>query len=70
MFTALEMPGRLERDLDGAAVDLVGARERGARRQLRHDDQEAAVDRRDEADRRLAELVEAEREDAGIDAPA
>ena len=34
------------------------------------DDQIAAVELRDEADRRLAEFVEAEGEDAGIDAPA
>ncbi len=67
MFTACATPGDLERDLDRPAVDLVGARERGARRQLRDDDQIAAVELRDEADRRLAEFVEAEGEDAGID---
>ena len=67
MFTRCAMPGHRERDLDRAPVDLVGAVERGARRQLRHDDQIAAVELRDEADRRLAEFVEAEGEDAGID---
>ena len=40
---------RLERDVDGALVHLVGARQRGARRQLDHHDEIAAVDLRDEA---------------------
>ena len=57
----------LERDLGRLAVDLVGAVERSRRRQLGDDDQVAAVELRDEADRRLAELVEAEGDHAGID---
>ena len=58
---------RLERDVDDPALHLVGARQRGARRQLAHHDEVAAVDLRDEAARRLAEFVEAEGDDAGID---
>ena len=57
----------LQRDVDGAAVDLVGARQRRRRRQLRDDDEIAAVELRDEAHRRPAEFVEAEGNDAGID---
>ena len=40
---------------------------RGGRRELRHDDQIAAVELRNKADRGLAELVHAERDNAGID---
>ena len=58
---------RAEREIDRPAMDLVGARQRRARRQLDHDDEIAAVDLRDEADRGLAELVEAVRDDADID---
>ena len=58
---------RLERDVDGVADHLVGARKRRARRQLRHHDQIAAVELRDEALRRRAELVEADRDHAGIE---
>ena len=59
--------GHLQRDLDGAPVDLVGARQRGAGRKLHDDDQVAAIERRDEAHGSLAELVEAEGDNAGID---
>ena len=58
---------RFERDLHRLAVDFVGAGERGGRRQLRDDDQIAAVELRDEADRRLAEFIEAEADDGGVD---
>src|SRR5262249_58587807 len=56
----------LERGVDRLAVDLVGARKRGARRQLSDDDQIPAVELWDESGRRLAELVETEREDARV----
>ena len=58
---------RIQRDFHRAPVDVVGARERGRRRQLRDDDEIAAVELRDEADRRLAEFIEPEGDDAGID---
>ena len=67
MFTRADDARHLQRDLDDAPLHLVGARQRRARRQLRHDDEIAAVELRDEADRRLAEFVEAEGDDAGID---
>ena len=60
-------PGHLQRDFDRLAIDLIGARQRGRRRKLRDDDEIAAVELRDEADRRLAEFVQAEGDDAGID---
>src|SRR5262249_38969086 len=59
---------RLERDVNGPHVDVVGAREGGAGRQLRDDDQVAAIDGRDKAGRRLAELIEAAGQDTDIDA--
>ena len=52
------------------AIDGIGARQRGPARQLRDDDQVAGVELRDEADRRLAELVEAEGDDAPHRRPA
>ncbi len=58
---------RLQSHLDDALVDGVGAIERGGRRELRDGDEIAAVDRRDEANRRLAELVHAEDDDADVD---
>ena len=58
---------RAECDVGDAPHDLVGARQRGTGRQLRRDDEEAAVDLRDEADRRLAELVEPECQQAGVE---
>ena len=58
--------GRLQRDIDDLAVDLVGARERGGGRQLHHADQVAHVLVGDEAHGRLAELVEAIGQDARI----
>src|ERR1019366_6866859 len=57
----------LERDLHRAPVDVVGARQRCGGRQLGDDDEIAAVELRDEADRRLAEFIEAEGDDAGVD---
>src|SRR5665213_4088794 len=57
----------LQRDFHRAPVDVVGALERGRRRQLRDDDEIAAIELRDEADRRLAEFIEAEANDAGVD---
>ena len=56
-----------ERDLERAHLHLVGARQRGAGRKLHDDDDVAAIDLRDEADRRLAEFVEAEAEHDRID---
>ena len=66
-FTARATPGTCRAISDHAAVDRVGAVERGAARQLRHGDQVALVGLRDEARRRLAELVQAEGEHARID---
>ena len=60
-------PGNRQRDFDSLAVDLIGARERRCRWQLRDDDQIAAVKLRNESDRCLAEFVQAERNDAGLD---
>ena len=59
--------GHAHRDVERALLHLVGAGERGARRQLHDDDDIAAVDLRDEADRRRAERVQAERDDDEID---
>ena len=56
-----------QRNVRRAPHHLVGARERGAGRKLRRDDEEATIDLRNEADRGLAELVEAERQNPGID---
>ena len=70
MFTAPTTPGTFSAMSTTRRLHRVGARQRRAGRQLRDDDQIAAVELRDEADRRLAELVEAEGDDAGIDAPA
>ena len=67
MFIAPIDARHLQRDVDDAPLHLVGARQRRAGRQLRHHDEIAAVELRDEADRRLAEFVEAEGDDAGID---
>ena len=49
----------LQRDVHDLSVDRIGARERGAARQLRHHDQIARIELRNEPCRRLAELVEA-----------
>src|SRR5262245_12350371 len=49
-------PGDRQRDFDSLAVDLIGPRERRRRRQLRDDDQIAAIKLRNESDRRLAEF--------------
>ena len=46
---AVRDAGRAQREVDRALVDRVGARKRGARRQLDHGDEIAAVDLRDEA---------------------
>ena len=59
--------GNLERKLDCPPVDGIGAVERCSRRQLRHGDQIAAIDRRNKADRGLTEFVHAEGDDAGVD---
>ena len=59
--------GNLQCDLGRAPIDRVGARERGAAGKLRHDDEIADVELRDEADRRLAELVHAEGEHGAVD---
>ena len=59
--------GHLQRDIERALLHGVGARQRGAGRQLHDDDEIAAVDLRDEADRRLPECVEAETDDDQID---
>ena len=59
--------GHGKRNFDGLAVNLVSAGQRSGRRKLCNDDEIAAVELRNEADRRLAELVQAERYDAGID---
>ena len=50
--------------------DILSCARARRRRQLRHDDEIAAVELRDEADRRVAEFVEAEADDDGVDAPA
>ncbi len=68
-FTPWATPGTLERDVERALLHRVGARQRRAGRQLHHDDHVAGVDLRDEADRRLAELVEAETDHDDIDRP-
>jgi hypothetical protein len=57
----------LQGRLDDLPIDRIGAGERGAARQLRHDDQIAGIELRDETGGRLAELVEAIGDDAGID---
>ena len=67
MFMRADDARHLQRDVDDAPLHRVGARERRAGRQLRHHDEIAAIELRDEADRRLAEFVEAEGDDAGID---
>ena len=67
MLTACATPGTFSAMSTARRLTVVGARERGARRQLRDDDEIAAVELRDEADRRLAEFIEAEGDDAGID---
>ena len=51
MFTAPMTPGTFSAVSTIAPLHRVGARQRRARRQLRDDDQVAAVERRDEADR-------------------
>ncbi len=56
----------LQRDIDHLAVDLIRARQRRARRQLHDGDEIARVLLRNEARRRLVELVEAVGEDRGI----
>src|SRR5262249_53381915 len=50
---------RLQGHFHDLAVDGIGAVKRSTARQLRDDDQVASVELRDEAARRLAELVEA-----------
>ena len=65
--TACAMPGRVEHDLGDLARHLVGARERGAGRQLDDVDEIALVLLRDEAGRRLAELIDGEPDQPGID---
>ena len=67
MFTACATPGIASAISVALRLTSSVRVERGRRRQLRDDDQVAAVELRDEADRRLAELVEAEGDDAGID---
>ncbi len=57
----------LERDVEHALLHLVGARQRRAGRQLHDDDDVAAVDLRDEADRRGAERVQADGDHDQID---
>ena len=60
-------PWNPERDVERALLDFIGAGERSARRQLHDDDDIAAIDLRDEADRGGAEGVQAERDDDEID---
>ncbi len=56
-----------ERDVERALLHGVGARQRRRRRQLNDDDEVAAVDLRNESDRRLPECVKAEADDDEID---
>src|SRR3954471_10041757 len=59
--------GGLEGDVDDPVLYLVGTGQRGSSGKLEHHDQIAAVDLRDEADRRLAEFVEAIGNNADIE---
>ena len=60
-------PRYLARNLRGAAVDLIGARKRGARREL-NDGNEIADDRRgNKSQRRQAKFVEPEDDDSTVD---
>jgi hypothetical protein len=65
--TTWATPGVFEDDLGGAAHHRVGARQRGAGRQLDHGDQIALVLLRDEAGGRAAELPGGEADQPGID---
>src|SRR6478735_9994718 len=60
-------PGSFEGDVDDPLLYLAGTGQRGSSGKLNHHDQIAAVDLRDEPDRRLAELVEAIGENADIE---
>ena len=60
-------PRHLQGRFHDTPIDVIGPRKRGAARQLRHDDEVALIDLRDEPDRRLAELVESKQDHAGID---
>ncbi len=55
-----------QRDLDRLPVDLIGAGKRRRRRELRNNDEIAAVELRNKADRRFAEFVQAKSDDPGI----
>ena len=59
--------GRVQADLHDPPLDLVGAGQRRAGRQLQHSDQVAAIDLGNEANRRVAELVEAVAEDRNVE---
>ena len=64
---ACATPGTLRARLGRAAHHLVGTLERGARRQLRGDDQEAAILLRNEAGRRALKQEKSAGENAGIE---
>ncbi len=57
---AVRDAGHAERHVERPLLRGVGARQRRAGRQLNHDDHVAGVDLRNKADRRQAELIEAE----------
>src|SRR6266851_2006301 len=59
-------PGHLKGCFHDTPIDFIGSCERSAPRQLRHDDEVALIDLRDEANRSLAELVETEQDHAGV----
>src|SRR4051812_34779281 len=60
-------PGGLEGDVDDPLLYLVGTGQRGSSGKLEYYDQIAAVDLRDEPDRRLAEFVETIGKNADIE---
>ena len=59
--------GRVQTDLDHPPLNLVSASQGGAGRQLQYPDEIAAVDLRNEPERRIAEFIEPVAQDGDVE---